>query len=162
MWFRIELDSSGAILSCAEVELAERQGRLVRYVEAPNKTEACSSVKQWNERRLRAMVEKRQAIVARRHAEGKCTECESLALAGAKMCQIHLERHRAYGKRDRERLKQGTNPGRKRLTPEMARLIHIEPAIRVSKIIFELDRLGPVAFRAWLVSLLREKLSRAA
>lgn len=164
MWFRIELDGTGAILSCTEVELAEKQGRLVRFVEAPDKAGACSSVKQWYEHRCRTMVEKRQVMIARRHAEGKCTDCEKPSAPGVKMCQTHIERRRAYGKRDRMRARGEAPPPERpiRLEPRIAYLAQCEPALKASRIIFELDRLGPVAFRAWVMSLLREKLSKVA
>lgn len=158
MWFRIELDNTGAILSCVEVELAERQNRFVRFVEAPDKAGACTSVKDWYAARCRKMVLAKQEKTARRHSEGRCTECETPAAPGGKMCARHIELRRSYGKEKRRREREGIAPPL-RGNAQLTYLVAHEPQLRASRVLYEFDKRGPEGFRVWLVELLRDRLS---
>lgn len=74
-WYRVELDSSGAILSCTEVEGAGRKNSHVRYVEALSAADATSEAKAWYEKvrqQLRDSLNRRRAL---REKAGKCKSC---------------------------------------------------------------------------------------
>jgi hypothetical protein len=155
-WWRVELDASGAILKCSEVEAAERGTGSVRYIEALSAAEACSYAKAWDARHKAAMRECHAKRYAERKAAGRCVRCGAPGDAGHVLCA----RHR---KADAERRRYGgeTTP-RIKHTPEQALAAHRKVDARYQrrngkgkpfrKCLKQLDALGPEAFRAWLVA----------
>lgn len=149
MWFRIELDKSGAILACTQVEMSEAGGKLVRYVEAETKTEACKGVKAWFADRKAKQERCRVAKQAERKQRGHCSRCDRKATHGP-LCGIHHARLQE----NRRRFREGKTEPRKELTPREAREAYENNRIRMAlpRVLREFDARGPEAFRAWLVS----------
>ena len=155
MWFRLELDNTGAILSCTEVELAERQNRFVRFVEARDKAEACTSVKQWYERHRQRRRDGDRLGRSLRLMQGKCARCKQPAAPGLTVCESHRVKENSARKERRRNPRPKADP----MTPQLAYLVHHEPQLRASRVLYEFDKRGPEGFRDWLVALLRDRLA---
>lgn len=124
-WFRVELDKSGAILRCEQVEAKEAGGRFVRFIEATTKAEACSAAKAWHEAH-KAKDRARQAAVRRAKAARKeCRQCTQKAEKGRRYCKDH-------------RGGQSTHRGGMQVSLQM--------------VLRKFDMYSPKDFRAWLVS----------
>lgn len=166
MFWRVELDKSGAILTCDLVPDQGKNGGRVIFVEAETKATACSNAKAWHERRktLRARCDKKRSddLKARRKA-GLCTVCGRPAGPGkrpyygqtvsASVCQP-CSTTLAARRTEREN---GAAPKMRahRISPEEA----VVSALRTRKlrlglgtVLKKFDALGPVAFREWLVA----------
>lgn len=173
-WFRIELDSSGAILSCAEVDRSERSGKLVRFVEAGTAAEACSAVKEWYAAHLSSGRMRNALHREARRAAGLCTgqtsgctgtprigfgTCDNCALVSAANHRLRRLRKKLGDTADlrlsnggaqsvRDAHLAGINK-RSRARREAAGGAAALEALRLLR---KFDSLGPEAFRAWLVS----------
>lgn len=100
MWFRIELDNTGAILSCEETGAALRNGRYVRYVEADTKAAACSFAKQWYENRKEWRRKSDKKLQQGRRAAGLCRSCpQPVCGDSVRFCQRHLDMNKAHQRR---------------------------------------------------------------
>jgi hypothetical protein len=154
MWWRIELDKSGAIKTCEQVELAAKSTSLVRFVEANSKAEACSDVKSWHRRYLEKARERTRSRIESARAKGMCVGCKARpAKAHRSTCQRCLDQ---TVKRRRD-VRNGA-PVRVLLTPEQAQA-HVRESkerARRNRVLIEclkqFDARGPEAFRAWLVA----------
>lgn len=156
MWFRVELDKAGAILTCEEVAGTTAPSRFVRYIEAPDKAKACSLAKQWWELQLQRCRDAKARLRERRIAGGQCSECETPALAGRRMCTRHAQAVTAAAARTAARRKSGDVRDLRRgdKTPEQRLAFHQERSLKVSVVLRELDRRGADGLRQWLVSML--------
>lgn len=100
MWFRIELDKTGAILTCEETGEALRSGRYIRYIEADNKAAACSFAKQWYEKRKAWRRKSDKKLQDTRRAAGLCRSCtQPVCAASIKFCEYHLELSKIHQRR---------------------------------------------------------------
>jgi len=148
-WFRVELDASGAILSCRPADKAEANGKSVRYIEALTAAEACSEAKAWHRQRIATQERCRKAKAEARKAAGCCARCDAPPVR-AGLCKRHHEMKTANVKASRE----GRAVPRAPLTAEQARAAYARDHIRASlpRVLEQFDKLGPEAFRAWLVA----------
>lgn len=159
-WFKLTLDKSGAILTCEQVDAAEKNGTLTCYIQATTKVEACSDAKKWYQNRscLRA-ASNRKGREARRLA-GLCVDCgNSPVLKKRKTCDRCVNRRRQR----RDDIKNGIRAVRAPLSPEQALAAQKASAARwgkrrisASTVLEILDRAGPDALRRWLVELIEK------
>lgn len=166
-WFKVTLDKTGAILSCEEVDAAERSGKLVRYIESLDKAGACSEAKAWHER-LRARDRER---CRRRHAErdarGLCRQCGKSPRDTKLYCRACVDRknkrrrdlRNGIGEPPRKWSESAEEARSKQLASQRARhsqrkATHPELYVQMLAcvVLREFDALGPKRFRAWLVS----------
>lgn len=96
MWFRIELDKTGAVLSCEQVESSASNGKHVRYVEADDKTKALVLVAAWYKQSEYARS-RRIAIRTSRERHGLCVQCGDPLTDGR--CETCREKRRAQAQR---------------------------------------------------------------
>lgn len=89
MWFRIEFDKSGSVISCTEGEASVKEGRHVVYVEATTKKEALPLAKRYFMR-----LEKGRARYASKRAAGVCAMCPFPAVEGKSLCHACAEKQR--------------------------------------------------------------------
>jgi hypothetical protein len=136
-WFRVELDRSGAILRCTQIEAVEENKRLVCYVQAVDKAEACSKAKSWSAERIAA----RKATFQRRRDEGKCARCERPAVPGQKTCSAHRPLSAAARANQQAAWDRAA-----------AREAAKEACGELPRILRRFDALGPEKFRSWLVA----------
>ncbi len=97
-WFRLELDSSGKVLSCTAVERAEQNGSSWLYIQA---SDAKTASRLGMNAYMRDLMRKRRA---RLDAEGKCRWCGRKGDRGpGKRCTICLPRESHYQQRKRDK-----------------------------------------------------------
>lgn len=175
-WWRVELDASGAILSCEAVEAKTKGTKHVRFVEASSKAEACSFAKAWHEK-YKAGLRASHAIRAARCKEaGRCIRCTTTNVAGSPYCVAHRERSAAL----RRLSDSGQAKARVYLTPAQALAAHrASTAVaaeagrlrgdlckidtpQLIKLLDKLDTEGPYALRAWLVETIERRQAKRA
>lgn len=155
IWWRVVLDKDGSIKTAEQVEYAGQGSKLVRFVEANTKAEACSIAKRWHENRKQIERRCEQKRLAAARSAGMCTRCKCRkARKNRVQCERCSEQQAA-----RDPRRGGQRAGFVAKTPEQSfadytyknrqssRLrIHAKVCLR------QFDALGPVEFRAWLVS----------
>lgn len=162
MWWRVELDKQGAILSCAHVEMSGSSRGRIRFVEADSDAQACSrglsSYRRSLERSRSAAKRMREA----RRAAGECIRC-GIKSAGS-LCEscLRLERERAKD------LREGADPVRNSYpSEELAAEAHAarvkagrlrfsdrhkgRPAYELKTLLAKFDSMEHAAFRDYLV-----------
>lgn len=112
MWFRIEFDKSGSVVSCTEGEASVKAGRHVVYVEAESKKEAIPLAKRYFMR-----LDKARAKYAAKRARGVCAQCPFPAIEGKSLCHSCAERQRESVERRKAGL---TRPRKVYSTPAQA------------------------------------------
>lgn len=153
MWFRIELDKSGAILKCDQVDQGFTGTKFVRFVEAETKAAACSDVKAWYENRLlkARMDNARRAAIQLNAGLCRALCCKQPPAEGRTKCKKHLAAEAVNALRcKRGETKKQTRCPEKRKQSVIAsgRL----GGAYFPTILKKFDELGSVQFRAWLVS----------
>lgn len=164
MWWRIELDKSGAILSCAHVEMSGTSRGRIRFVEADSDAEACSRSVDGYRRSLLYHREKGATLRAAQTARGLCciSYCKNEPEHGKKRCKEHAAIGNANSRRWRSGEARANHPSedlaaearaadRRRVTRKARDEKGGEAGLRVV-LLSKFDTLGPVAFRAWLVA----------
>lgn len=159
-WWRVELDESGAILKCDQVE-AGKIGSATRitYVRANTSAEACEYAKQWAERKNAADRERAKKRYEKRRAAGLCAHCGRHAGGGATCAECKAAaKHRP----------RATQPRKARRSPveqlEAARIAARRDQfmrLPLTAILREFDRRTPADFRNWLVREIAERDVRA-
>lgn len=161
-WFKIEMGADGAILSCTEVEAKGKNGSVTRYYEALSKEGACNRAKEWYAHR--AATDRKRYVAAK--ATGLCVcGCGNPPRPGKTTCQAAIDR--------RELLRLERKAGRPPLrtfhaTPEASMAAHRASEQRrggstgsvFRKCLKHFDKLGPEAFRAWLVSEIERRTTK--
>ncbi len=168
MWWRVELDSTGAILTCDFVPDKGRNGGHVIFVEASTKPLACSAAKAWHQRKLARVAVNLRGMRDKRRADGVCTRC-SAPMAPERMgktrCHACVDDQRA-GRREQK----SAGRHRKVLSAEEIRENARICQRRINRrrcertwqsLLDQFDRLGSNAFRAWLVAEIAQRLDVA-
>jgi len=148
-WFRVELDKSGAILKCEQVEAKESGGRYVRFIEASTKAEACSAAKAWHEAKKARNRAGDKVRAELRKKQGLCRKCTNRARR-AGLCEAHHAAAIAAQRRSRT----GESTPRPALSADEAQA-RARGQCRASPFrvcLRRFDELGPERFRAWLVA----------
>jgi hypothetical protein len=131
--FRVELDGSGAILSCSEIPIGETKigTKNVRYVHAIDAKAACLAAKTWHSEHKRRDRERQARVREEKRRKLECRLCSEKSLPGRRHCKFHTEANRNGGRTGRQR-----------------------GGAQVScyQVLTMLDEQGPVALRKWLVS----------
>lgn len=148
MFWKVELDKEGSILSCEAVESKGRSGALIAYIEAETKALACSGAKTWHETRKRKALAYSERVRNDRAKSGKCTN------HGCKMpCRRCSEKNARY----RERKATGTLLKPWHETAEQALEAKRTAQRRFARMLIDirmvqarLNELGPERFREWL------------
>lgn len=150
MWFKIELDKSGAITSCEQVAAAFNGSKYLRYVEAETKAQACSDVKAWYEKYSARRLEKKRALDELIASKTTCSKCSRAPWrAGATRCSEH--RFRANGGRlERVAMPAAAESTADRASRELRDLYRHMTKRMWLDILGKLDALGPAGFRSWL------------
>ena len=157
-WFRIELDSSGAILQCSEVESKAKGSAHIRYVEANDAASACSFAKQWYHRKLEQSRASKADRDSKRLCVARLAGCTGAQAIGHKSCQNCLDVKNAESRESYRAAREAAGSPAKS-TP-LKRLREPTGGSVKRRIALEaFDRLGPVKFREWLVSEI-ERVSR--
>lgn len=158
-FFRVELDKTGAILSCSEVEASEKNGRFVRYVEALDNAGAVEQVKAWWTTIKAANAARSAARRDMLRSAKRCLDC-SAAAPNSSYCDSCNEL-RAARKRDLRAGAPLIRPHSKTAAEASARRkasyakhvatkgMPIEATYR--SCLSHFDKLGPKQYRAWLV-----------
>lgn len=157
MFWRVELDTAGSILSCEQAEVKGRSGGRVIYVEGETKAQACSNAKQWHEHRKNYMRTFTKDLREKRIRDGLCVACgKERSRDGRRTCT-------KCANKQSDRDKAGP-AGRERLTPEeAARRQEMQSAdwrkrrggskgTTLRTVLRRFDESEPEAFRAWLVA----------
>ena len=144
-WFRIESYADGSIASCEEVEVKGRNGSVVRFYEAADNAEACAQASAWfREQQLRF-----RSDMKTRSERGLCLRCKKRLVNGAcERCAAVKERANVRASGKAPPVTGGAAPS------HQAGAMH-SAAVRGHTwqlLLRRFDELGPVAFRAWLVS----------
>lgn len=173
-WWRVEFGRDGSVKGAQEMEYVSTPTRVVGYVfvRANNKASAVTKAIDWYKRyceKNRRDCQKRRERLDR---EGLCWHCRKTAVTGdMKTCPpcAKANADRAKGRRDRlaagdTRDMRRTNPDgiegiRARVKADTARatqtrreLAGSDTGYKYLTLLRKFDTLGPVAFRAWLVS----------
>lgn len=125
MWFRVELDKTGAIVACKQVENRSSGSSLVVYVDADSNEKAVSYALEWRENYVRRTRENRARHVEKCVARGQCIDCPNEAEAGSRRCRRCIDmdnkkrRERHLG---RDPQKPGPRPGSSQGTSVRLRL----------------------------------------
>jgi hypothetical protein len=169
-WWKVELDKSGAILTCEHVDAVAKGNRLLAFVQASTKAEACSAAKMW----WAAQQAKRRAWNVSREARllqaGLCKVCGRNAnVTGRKRCEPCLARRRERDVQiyhgapklvERHSGEDAAMLAYQRQQREYAKRKNAEDPrcqLRWSALVEKFDALGPEAFRAWLASNIPEQ-----
>lgn len=161
-WWKVTLDSSGAILTCEHVEAVAKGTARVAYVQASTKAEACSNAKLWWEARKLRNKSRLQQRRDTARAAGLCTICCKRPSGRTLKCEPCRERFNARA----AELKQGREPRFYQFeTPEAAKAAEREVSrrkyekrkiarprcqMRYSALWDTLHELGLEGFRNWL------------
>lgn len=148
MFWRVEFDKVGQVVSCEQVAERARDGGLVAFVEADTRAQATATAEHWLATRRQKAREYSQRMRDGRHAKGKCTQ------HGAPMpCERCREKNAAH--KERKRLGQLIKPrhltaaeamAAKRAAGEKYRRMLID----VRLVRERLRQLGPAVFTTWL------------
>jgi hypothetical protein len=163
-WWRVEIDASGAILSCKEVEIEGNAQKRVLYFQAADAKEAVQSAKEWylDYRARRTKSSKKYADNA--WAAGRCMTCGNKK----EKDRQHLTKCRSCEQRCSQRRvakKAGAPLLVKKHTPESAReamKVAAKLQVRLPMILKKFDSMGPADFRAWLVAEIERRTREAA
>lgn len=159
MWWRVELDKTGAILTCDFVADKGKNGGHVIFVESETKVQACSAAKAWHQRKLARVTANQKNRREQLRASGRCTRCRGPMAperTGKLRCQVCVDAQR-LARRDQK----AAGRHRKVLSPEeirenariCQRRINLRRCERTwQSLLDQFDQLGPAAFRAWLVA----------
>lgn len=168
--FRIELDNSGAILDCREVEDSAKKpsGTHVRYVYALDSAGACDEVKRWYEsyrlRRNLSAVARREETRNNGTCFGRRKGCVRETVPGKTLCPTCLEASNESSRESRRRRRAGEaidirkNQGGAVAVLEgirnrdRRRAHALGGTIMRAVALRKFDQLGPELFRAWLAS----------
>ena len=112
MWFRIEFDKSGSVVSCTEGEASVKEGRHVVYIEAESKKDAIPLAQKYFMR-----LHKLRANYVAKRAAGRCVQCPFPAVEGKSLCHSCAERNRESIERRKKGLAQ---PRKIYATPDQA------------------------------------------
>lgn len=176
-WWRVELDKSGAILTCDYVADKGRNGGRVIFVEADTKANACTAAKAWHRRFIEYQRGRSAKYEARNIAAGLCAKCrapkppERLA---KRQCADCTARQIARAKAVKAGLVEKKHkPTDEELVERHARYIERAPVRRAASeacakrrakrtvslvaLLELLDKVGPTAFRAWLVTEIEQR-----
>lgn len=166
-WFRVEMDLSGAILSCREVAHCQRDGRLICYVTALDKTGACTSAQTWysetyqkEKSRLRAGVPAKQDLRGTRRLQSVACKHRACAVdvrGGAGIngyCPAHYEEMRANVVPNTGDPKVEARLSVEREQRERARC---KANVSLVDLLTRFDSDGPESFREWLSSEIRRR-----
>jgi hypothetical protein len=175
MFWRVELDKEGAILSCDLAEEKGKRGGRIIYVEAETKAQACSEAKAWHQNLKAKKRERVRKYATARMAIGKCIACgKASPKPGCKTCQACITRINAK-QRDRrmgivrprpspEQIREKAQARARKFHERHrvgAKISHEQSLLErsnrdkwlpVSLILARLDELSPVQFREWLHS----------
>lgn len=166
-WFRIETGADGSILSCQEVEAKGRSGAVVRYYESASAGEACKAAKEWFTHRQATQKARRQRF----KDSGMCEcGCGGPARPGKTTCQARGARLAQFAKERRAgrpllRLRHATAED----SLDAFRAGHVSSVRRrggsigcnLRMCLNRLDKVGPEAFRSWLVSEINKRSDAA-
>lgn len=149
MWFRVEFDNDGAVLSCEARDASVQEGRHVVYVEALTKLAALPLAQRYFAR----TAANRARYMAKR-ALGRCTQCSSPVEAGKSMCRVHLDKMRKIRERARAGLTRPRNTQRPPAESQASQENRVSRACGELRILEEVmvmwrkDRFG--SFGTWL------------
>lgn len=171
IWWRIELDSSGAIRSCEQVEANAKNTNLVRFVEASTKAEACSSAKQWWERRKAAQRAARKSLKFERLERGLCLCGKPIAANRSQSrcegCLNDFNEWRSKQRAGETTPRTAADPVRSRENIRKSNARNFKKrggsaGVYLRRCLKQFDNLGPEKFRAWLVSEIERRSSGAS
>lgn len=101
-WWRVEVDSTGEIVSCEQVEEEKRGTTRVSYVWGSSRVEAVQRARDWHKRHLRYQSESAKRLASKRRAAGQCRHCERPICPDSRyVCSEHLEKRREWNRRHR-------------------------------------------------------------
>lgn len=164
-WFSVETLKDGSVGKFCEVEAKGRNGSVIRFYEAIDAADACSQAKDWHSRRKardnKLRADKREEL----RATGVCFRCRKKPMVNASWCAECRDKANLL----RRQLRRGERPvsvprlsaddafarekERNARDRERMKEKHGSAAVYRYVILLEkFDRLGPGAFRAWLVS----------
>lgn len=155
MWWRVELDKTGAVTRCQQVEAVTRGSVAVTFVQAESEGEACTAALLWNERRKAAARSSQRRVRDRRLAAGLCCRCgKAPFVTGRQTCVACTAKQQ---ERDSWEYAASAKTRAPTLTPEQALELHRARArrvsimkIRIDHVLERFDLLGAEAFRSWL------------
>lgn len=168
-WFRVGTLPDGSISSdSCEVDVKGKNGTVYRYYEAASLSEACEAAKEWYAR----THARDNARYQKTKASGMCPcGCRGPARPGKTTCQAKVDRISQRAK-ERESGRPLLKIGR-HVTPDAAlAAVRAGQASRIKRrggnyaellrrYLSKFDKLGPEAFRAWLVSKINERSDAA-
>jgi|SRR6188508_316119 len=156
MFWKVEIDKEGSILSCETVASIGKNGSRVIYVEAETKVDACTNAKAWHEHKkayMRTFTKERRD---KRIRDGMCTGCgKNRAREGRRTCTTCANSQSARDK--------SGGAGRELLTPEEAarrqeaqstdwrRRRGGSKGSTLRGVLHKFDEMNPDTFRLWLV-----------
>jgi hypothetical protein len=166
-WFRVGIDQKGDISSDSqEVESKGRNGIVYRYYQAVSLADACSQAKAYWRRCLDQAAAYRKRYSDKHVSNGLCSGCGKNPLATNQYCRACADRKNARSAARRkgapllvEKLSAERGIEKRRAARDK---FHRENPWKVAKVTYiraleQLDALGHVAFRAWLVSKIAAK-----
>lgn len=161
-WWRVELDSKGAIVSCTAVLGPTKSTRLLTFVQGETKEQASDNALDWHKRFKAQQLASKQRRDARRREAGLCTYCGLVpAREGKKTCGPCSKRKYGFERSWRER---GCVPKYKPADPVIVRqryeLSH-NATLHAPSVLKHFDELGPELFRRWLLGIIEERRARA-
>lgn len=173
-WFKIEQGADGTILSCVEVEAKGVKCGTVRFYSAVDASAACYAAKKWYkahrikhnswQRDHREKIKGNGECVTRfsgctkvvEPGKSRCANCKAKALAGETARRARhkvgdmtdLRLHPGGPAQVMQNQRAAANAGTRKLREAAGGARAYEALLMLRKF----DSLGPVAFRAWLVS----------
>jgi hypothetical protein len=177
-WWRGELNKDGGISTLTEVGQASKGSKLVCYVQATTRAEACSKIKAWWERRKGLIRSSSLRVRERRIAAGLCPTCGKAPCAPDRaLCGPCLQAAVVRAEKVRRR-KKGEHiphaPGWRRFSSaeeaaeaasarrRAQRDKHGHVNVFAPTVLKKFDELGPVKFREWLVGIIESAKIREA
>lgn len=180
-WWRVELDKDGGIKTVTEVEEASKGAKLVCFVQATTRAEACSAAVNWWRNRVAKMRANLNERYSKNISAGVCGVCAGpLAETSSRVCQKHLQQRRDAWKRNYRRSRgdevpllsprykdadQAAAALRESVTRSEERNRHLHPerhrVVLAVTALKRFDELGPVEFRKWLVGIIEAAKAKA-
>jgi hypothetical protein len=172
-WWRIEFTGEGGIKSCDKVEAVQQNKGLICFVQGPDATAAVIAAKTWIKDYRTRRLATAKAANERAYLAGKCVGCRARPhRQGKKTCQQCQDK--------KSRLPRGGRGGQGSARPTAAMTdleyySHVQAQLQAKRtnailsaptaqqagrlcrlplahiVLEHFDRLGPDAFRAWLV-----------
>jgi hypothetical protein len=169
MWWRVELDKTGAILNCELSAGAHEKQRLVTYIEAETKAEACSGATAWYARRLAGYAKNSKTRREKRTREGKCIRC-SQPKEATRMQLLLCLRCKALAAEAEARGAGTPRPARNAdeqrqaflATMERCKRRRAQANVSLVGLLERFDAGGPERFREWLVAEIQRRSGRDA